>query len=97
MAPYPLSHYALLTQRKLNKYTKQEELYARHRPDSMAGTTHAGLGQSESQRLFATCAEKEKEKMIHSKQTTLYPQKQEAKQSFFQLIEAVIDEEAINP
>ena len=63
----------------------------------MGETTPAELGQSESLRFSATYAEKEKEKMIHSKQTTLYPLKQEAKQSFFQLIEAVIEKEATSP
>jgi hypothetical protein len=48
-------------------------------------------------RFFATYAEKEKKKMTHSKPITLKLQLTEQPQNYFQLIEAVIDEEATNP
>jgi hypothetical protein len=67
---YPLNPYARLTPHKLKKFTKQDAHNARPRPDSMAGTTHAAPGQSESQLFFATYAEKEEKKMTHLKQTT---------------------------
>ena len=63
----------------------------------MAGTTHAALGQSESQRFFATYAEKEEKKMTHSKQTTQYPQAPEILDNSYLLIEAVIDAVATSP
>jgi len=67
---YPPNRYANHTKRKLKQFTKLDVLSARQRRDSMAGTTHDGLGQSESLRLLATYAEKEKKKMTHSKLTT---------------------------
>ena len=63
----------------------------------MAGTTHAGQGQFERMRFFATCAEKEKKKMTHLKPITFKLQLTEQPQNFFQLIEAVIEEEATSP
>ena len=63
----------------------------------MGGTTQLALGQSERMRFFATCAEKEKKKMTHSKPITLKLQLTEQPQNYFQLIEAVIEEEATSP
>jgi hypothetical protein len=63
----------------------------------MGATTQLGLGQSERMRFFATYAEKEKKKMTHSKPITFKLQLTEQPQNYFQLIEAVIDEEATSP
>jgi hypothetical protein len=63
----------------------------------MRATTQLGLGQSERMRLLATYAEKEKKKMTHSKPITFKLELTEQPQNYFQLIEAVIDEEATNP
>jgi hypothetical protein len=63
----------------------------------MGGTTQLALGQSERMRFFATYAEKEKKKMTHSKPITFKLQLTEQPQNYFQLIEAVIDEEATSP
>ena len=93
----PPNRYALHTRRKQKKFTKLGELSGRLRPDSMAGTTHAELGQSGSQRFFAIYAEKEKKKMTHLKPITFKLQLTEQPQNFFQLIEAVIEEEATSP
>jgi len=48
-------------------------------------------------RFFATYAAKEKKKMTHSKPITFKLQLTEQPQNYFQLIEAVIDEEATSP
>ena len=47
--------------------------------------------------MLATYAEKERKKMTHSKPITFKPALTEQPQNYFQLIEAVIDEEATNP
>jgi hypothetical protein len=63
----------------------------------MGGTTPAELGPLESQRFFATYAGKGREKMTLLKQTTLSQPNPVFKQSFYQLIEAVIDAVVISP
>lgn len=63
----------------------------------MGATTHVGQGQLERMRFFATCAEKEKKKMTHLKPITFKLQLTEQPQNFFQLIEAVIEDEATSP
>jgi len=63
----------------------------------MRATTRLGLGQFERTQFFATYAEKEKKKMIHSKPITFKLQLTEQPQNYFQLIEAVIDEKVTSP
>ena len=93
----PLNRYALLIPNKLKKYTKQEERNARPRPDSMAETTRAGLGQSVSQPFFAIYAEKERKKMTLLKLTTSYLPAPDKQPNSYQLTEVVIDAEATSP
>ena len=67
---YPPNRYANHIKRKRKQFTKLDVLSARPRLDSMAGTTHGGLGPFGSLRLLAIYAEKEKKKMTHLKLTT---------------------------
>jgi hypothetical protein len=69
-ASYPRNRYANHTRRKRRQFTKQGEPYARHRRDSIQGSTNAGLRPSVIPQFFATFAGKEEKKMTHSKQTT---------------------------
>ena len=94
---YLLSRYARHTKQKQKRYTKLEGLSGRLRRASMRATTQLGLELSERMRLLATYAEKERKKMTHSKPITFKLQLTEQPQNYYQLIEAVIDEEATNP
>ena len=67
---YPPNRYANHIKPKPKQSTKLDVLCARPRRDSMAATMRSELGQSESQRFFATFAEKEEKKMTLLKLTT---------------------------